>query len=276
LPEPDLSLLIDAARAAGEIACSYTGPEARRWDKPAGAGPVTEADIAVNDMLEERLRAARPDYGWLSEETEDNSDRLDRDRVFIVDPIDGTRGFAEGDKSWAHALAVVEHGEVTAAVIYLPMHDLLYSAERGAGAQLNGAAITASENRDLDRAEILATRPNLEAKHWRKGAVPQFRRAYRPSLAYRMALVAQGRYDGMLTLRPSWEWDIAAGDLILQEAGAICTDRRGAPLRFNNPRPQVNGVIAAGRSLHERLSAALEPRDPDIAPALVLPNDPAA
>lgn len=276
MPEPDLSLLIDAARAAGEIACSYTGPEARRWDKPGGAGPVTEADLAVNDMLEDRLRSARPDYGWLSEETEDNSERLSRDRVFIIDPIDGTRAFAEGQQSWAHSLAIAEHGVVTAAVIFLPMRDRLYSAARGAGAALNGSPISASKNRDLEHAEILATRPNMEAQHWRRGAVPHFRRAYRPSLAYRMALVAQGRYDGMLTLRPSWEWDIAAGDLILQEAGAICTDRRGGALRFNNKRPQVNGVIAAGRPLYDRLSAALEPQDPDVAPALILPSDPAA
>ncbi|MDX2484336.1 MAG: 3'(2'),5'-bisphosphate nucleotidase CysQ [Pseudodonghicola sp.] len=264
--EADLTLLTEAARAAGEIACSYTGPEARRWDKPDGAGPVTEADLAVNDMLEQRLRAARPDYGWLSEESDDNAERLGRDRVFIIDPIDGTRAFTEGARTWAHALAVAEHGVVTAAVVYLPMCDLLYSAARGRGAQLNGAAIAPRDTQDLDQAEILATRPNMAAQHWRAGAVPDFRRAYRPSLAYRMALVAQGRYDGMLTLRPSWEWDVAAGDLILHEAGAICTDRRGARLRFNNPRPQVNGVIAAGRPLYDRLSAALEPRDPDIAP----------
>ena len=264
MPETDLTLLIEAARAAGEIACGYSGPEARRWDKPEGAGPVTEADLAVNDMLEQRLRGARPDYGWLSEETEDNTDRLGHDRVFIVDPIDGTRSFVEGESTWAHALAVVEHGVVTAAVIYLPMRDLLYSAARGAGARLNGEPIRAGETRDLAEAKILATRPNLDPRHWR-GGFPGFKSAYRPSLAYRMALVAQGRYDGMLTLRPSWEWDIAAGDLILHEAGARCTDRTGAPLRFNNPRPQLNGVIAGGGAIHARLTAALAP-DPLVLP----------
>lgn len=253
----DLTLLIDAAREAGRIATGFVGGKARCWDKPEDAGPVTEADIAVNDMLERDLRAARPDYGWLSEETEDSAERLHRDRVFIVDPIDGTRSFVEGGRSWAHALAVAERGRVTAAVIYLPMLDLLYSAAHGQGAMLNGAPIAASARRRLDEAEILATRPNLEARHWRHGNVPQFRRAYRPSLAYRLALVAQGRFDGMLTLRPSWEWDIAAGELILREAGATCTDRCGAALRFNNPRPQVDGVIAAGGALHRQIAAAL-------------------
>ncbi|MCB1312911.1 MAG: 3'(2'),5'-bisphosphate nucleotidase CysQ [Sedimentitalea sp.] len=259
MPAADLALLIDAARAAGRIALGYEGKEARRWDKPKGAGPVTEVDLAVNAMLEERLRAARPDYGWLSEETEDDPERLARERVFIVDPIDGTRSFADGSKTWAHALAVAEGGVVTAGVVYLPMRDLLYSAAAGQGAFLNDNRIAPSARNALDSAEILATRPNMDKLHWRGGQVPGFSRAHRPSLAYRMALVAQGRFDGMLTLRPCWEWDIAAGDLILREAGALCTDRRGAGLRFNNPHPAVDGVIAASTALHDRIREALSP-----------------
>ncbi len=263
MPAADLDLLTEAARRAGDIATGYTGKTARRWDKPEGAGPVTEADLAVNEMLEEMLQAARPDYGWLSEETEDSDARLNRDRVFIVDPIDGTRSFAEGEKTWAHALAVAERGVVTTAVIYLPMLDLLYRAGSGGGAFLNDAPIAVSEQPQLGQSEILAARPNLAAQHWRDGTVPGFGCAYRPSLAYRMALVAQGRFDGMLTLRPSWEWDIAAGDLILREAGAACTDRSGAALRFNNPHPKVNGVIAAGPAVHDQIAAALAPAGPD-------------
>lgn len=258
MPATDLPLLIEAARAAGEIATSYAGKTARRWDKPGDAGPVTEADLAVNRLLEDRLRTARPDYGWLSEESPDGAARLSRERVFIVDPIDGTRSFVEGSKAWAHALAVAEGGRVTAAVICLPALGLLYSAARGQGAFLNGNPIAASARQDLGSAEILTTRPVLNAKNWAGGAVPHFQRAYRPSLAYRMALVAEGRYDGMITLRPSWEWDIAAGDLILREAGAQCSDRTGAALAFNNPEPRQNGVIAAGAALHPGLVAALK------------------
>lgn len=259
MPATDLELLVDAARAAGEIAMTYTGTTARRWDKPGGAGPVTEADIAVNDMLQATLRAARPDYGWLSEETEDSQDRLTRDRVFIVDPIDGTRSFADGSRTWAHALAVAERGVVTAGVVFLPMRDLMYSAAAGQGAFVNERPMAPSDRMTLEAADILATKPNMNASHWRTGQVPGFARAHRPSLAYRMALVAEGRFDGMLTLRPCWEWDIAAGDLILREAGAVCTDRSGAPLRFNNPHPTVKGVIAGGRSVHGLISAALRP-----------------
>jgi len=259
LPAADLHLLIDAAREAGQIATRYSGDTAQRWEKPDGAGPVTEADLAVNAMLEQRLPAARPGYGWLSEETEDTSDRLTRDRVFIIDPIDGTRSFAEGSRTWAHSLAVAERGEVIAAVVYLPRRDLLYAAAKDHGTTLNGAPVRVSGAPDLEPAEILAAKPNLDTRHWRQGQVPQFKRNYRPSLAYRMALVGQGRFDGMMTLRPSWEWDIAAGDLIIREAGGICSDRLGQPLRFNNAHPRLNGVIAAGAEIHQALMARLDP-----------------
>lgn len=257
MPANDLDLLIDAAQRAGEIATQFSGPEAKRWDKPDGAGPVTEADLAVNAMLEDMLPKARPDYGWLSEESEDNADRLSRDRVFIIDPIDGTRSFAAGSRTWAHALAVADKGVVTAAVIYLPQRDLLYTAARGQGARCNGAPIRPSTLTDLTSAEVLAARPILEPHHWQDGVVPGFNRSHRPSLAYRMARVADGGFDAMLTLRPSWEWDIAAGDLILREAGGHISDRVGLPLRFNNPQPQLNGVVAANLDLHRALIAAL-------------------
>ncbi|MCB4457659.1 3'(2'),5'-bisphosphate nucleotidase CysQ [Leisingera sp. McT4-56] len=265
MPATDLSLLVKAAEQAGDIACRYTGPAARRWDKPGGAGPVTEADLAVNAMLEDMLQQARPGYGWLSEETEDSAARLARDRVFIIDPIDGTRSFAEGSRTWAHSIAVAEQGEVTAAVVYLPQRELMYTAAKGLGAACNGNPIKVSSATELASTEILAAKPNLQAHHWLGGAPPAFIRSYRPSLAYRLAKVADGRFGAMLTLRPSWEWDIAAGDLLLREAGGAISDRSGSPLRFNNPHPRLNGVIAGCRALHQALLAALDPSSPGIA-----------
>lgn len=252
----DLELLVEAAEAAGEIATRLAGTGMAHWEKPGGAGPVTEADMAVNAMLAEALRGRRPEYGWLSEENEDDPDRLLRERVFIVDPIDGTRSFLEGAPTWAHALAVAERGVVTAAVIHLPMLGKVYTAAAGEGAFLNGTPIRTGARRDLTGASVLAARPSYAPEHWR-GAVPLVKHAYRPSLAYRLSLVAEGRYDAMLTLRPSWEWDIAAGDLILREAGAVTSDRRERPLRFNNPAPQVDGVVAANPALHRALAGAL-------------------
>lgn len=257
MPAHDLPLLIDAARVAGRVATSFAGKTAQRWDKPGGAGPVTEADLAVNDLLSTTLRRARPDYGWLSEESEDNSDRLNQERVFIVDPIDGTRSFVEGAKTWAHAIAVAERGEVTAAVVYLPLRDRLYAAAKGQGAWLNGTPIRCAPSRLLADATVLAAKPALNAHHWKSGTAPEFERSYRPSLAYRLALVGAGRFDGMITLRPSWEWDIAAGALIVTEAGGRIGDRKSQPLRFNNPDPCLDGVIAGATEVQTALSAAL-------------------
>ncbi len=260
----DLELLIRAAEAAGDIACRYNGPKAQRWDKPGGQGPVTEADLAVNALLEDMLPTARPDYGWLSEETEDGTDRLARDTTFIIDPIDGTRAFAEGSRTWAHSLAIATGGQVTAAVIYLPQRGKMYTAAQGRGAALNGAPITISSLTDLAQADVLTARPNLAVEHWRDRQVPVFNRSYRPSLAYRMAKVADGRAGAMLTLRRSWEWDIAAGDLILREAGGRVSDRFGRALRFNNPVPKLDGVVAGPDALHKELLNALDPDGPGI------------
>ena len=142
----DLGLLCDAARAAGEIAMGFwkTG-RAQAWEKPGDAGPLTEADLAVDRMLKSELISARPDYGWLSEESEDSAARLAHERVFIVDPIDGTRAFITGQEGFAHSLAVAEGGKITAAVVYLPARDQLYAAEPATpGATLNGAPIRPS------------------------------------------------------------------------------------------------------------------------------------
>ncbi|MFT6443910.1 myo-inositol-1(or 4)-monophosphatase [Sulfitobacter pontiacus] len=252
----DLSLLIEAARRSGEIATSFTGKTAQRWDKPDDAGPVTEADLAVNAMLHQTLTAARPDYGWLSEESDDGTRRLGQRDLFIVDPIDGTRSFIEGSDTWSHSLAIARDGRITAAVVFLPMLDRLYAAAAGAGATLNGQSISVSDIATLPEATVLATKPVMEMQHWTKGD-PGFKRAHRPSLAYRLGLVGQGRFDGMVTLRKSWEWDIAAGALIVTEAGGQCTDRTGQPLRFNNPDPRLNGVVAGGDAVHGALLSGL-------------------
>lgn len=258
MPEADLALLADAAREAGRIALRFAKGSARRWDKPDGAGPVTEADLAVNDMLEKTLRAARPDYGWLSEESPDSDARLSRKTLFIIDPIDGTRNFIEGGDKWSHSLAVVENGVPVAGAVYLPVKGKLYTAARGLGAFLNGRPIRVSARAGVRDATMLATKPTYDARHW-PGGVPDVARHYRPSLAYRLALVAEGRFDAMLTLRDSWEWDIAAGAMILSEAGAQVTDRHGATLGFNNAHPQVPGVLAGAGGVHAELLAGLTP-----------------
>ncbi|WP_422075805.1 inositol monophosphatase family protein [Tranquillimonas rosea] len=256
MPAADLPLLIDAARAAGELARPYWRADPQVWDKSGGQGPVTEADLAVDRALRETLLAARPDYGWLSEETADDETRLHRKRVFIVDPIDGTRAFVEGQESWAHSIAVAEQGRITAAVVHLPIRERLYAAARGEGATLDGTPIRVSRATDPDTALVLAARFNFDPQHWRTG-VPGFARHFRPSLAYRLGLVAEGRFDAMLSLRDAWEWDIAAGSLIVSEAGGTVTDRHGAPIGFNSPLRRSSGVVASAPALHTALRARM-------------------
>ena len=252
----DLDLLTNAARKSGDIAKSYFGQSPEIWNKPDDAGPVTAADLAVNAMLLESLGGARADYGWLSEETEDDAIRLDADTLFVVDPIDGTRSFIEGSKDWAHSLAVVHKGNVTAAAIYIPMRDMMFTASLGGGAFLNGGPIKPTTQTQLCDATILTHKANCNKKYWKAGCFPDTKIAFRSSLAYRLCLVAQGRFDAMIALRPTWEWDIAAGTLIVSEAGGTATDQMGRLLKFNNPHPQLDGLVAGGE-IHEPLLAQL-------------------
>jgi myo-inositol-1(or 4)-monophosphatase len=258
LPAHDLALLTEAALRAGEIALRYWKNAPLFRDKGDGQGPVTEADLAVNDMLADRLRRARPDYGWLSEESEDGRARQESERLFIIDPIDGTRAFLAGEETFAHSLAVAERGRVTAAVVYLPALDRLYTACDHGPAMCDGVEVAASLRRDSAGASVLTTNANLLPGLW-PGGVPQVDRNFRASLAYRLCLVAEGRFDAMLTLRDAWEWDIAAGSLIAERAGARVTDRHGAALMFNAAHPQAPGVIAAAPGLHADLMARLMP-----------------
>ncbi|SFR36224.1 3'(2'),5'-bisphosphate nucleotidase CysQ [Litoreibacter janthinus] len=252
----DLKLLIDAAHASGDIARTYFQADPEVWHKDGNAGPVTEADLEIDTMLRTDLLAARATYGWLSEETEDDEARLSHDRVFIVDPIDGTRAFIAGERHFSHSLAISENGRITTAVVYVPMMDLLFAATDSSAATLNGAPIAASSQSVVDGATVLATKPNMDPNNW-VGSVPNIQRKFRPSLAYRLCLVAQGRYDAMLTLRDCWEWDIAAGDLIVRKAGGIVTDRHDSPLMFNSPHPKTKGCHAAGPNLHKALQAKI-------------------
>jgi myo-inositol-1(or 4)-monophosphatase len=255
VPDPgeDTRLLLDAATAAGRIA-------SRRFRTPVEVrekgdlGPVTDVDLEIDAMLHDRLLAARPDYGWLSEESEDGPARLSAGRVFVVDPIDGTRAFIAGEPGWAIALAVVENGRPVAAAIHLPVRGETYCATVGQGAFRDDRPIAASRRDRIDRATVLTARMQMLPEHW-PGGPPPLERHFRSSLAWRMCLVAEGRFDSTLTFRRTWEWDIAAGALIAAEAGALVTDGRGGELRFNSPGAQQDGILVAPHALHARIMA---------------------
>lgn len=246
---PDLKLLLDVAAAAGDIALKYFQSDVDVWDKGDGQGPVTQADLEIDKMLNAKLLGARPDYGWLSEETEDDLKRLDQEVVFIVDPIDGTRSFINGHENFATAIAIARNGVVETAVVHCPVKKLTYSAVLGQGAYLNGDAITNSGASEVNSARVLASGAQMKSTHWRDQP-PPIERHFRSSLAYRLCLVAQGRFDGMITLRDTWEWDVAAGDLICREAGVTVSDKfKGLPV-YNQEKPALAGMIAAAPILH--------------------------
>jgi len=260
LPDPsdDRALLDRAAAAAGQVALSYFRTDLKIVQKPDDQGPVTEADLAVNQVLLEELRGARPDYGWLSEESEDDARRLAARRVFIVDPIDGTRSFIDGQDGFSVAIAVVERGRVIAAAVDLPARQERFTAALGQGAAKNGAPLGLGAGPALGEATVLTARKQLDPQHW-PGGVPPMQRHFRSSLAWRLCLVAEGRFDAMLTFRETFEWDVAAGALIAAEAGAAVTDAQGLAFRFNAPSGLQRGVIAAPAALHARIMAHRAP-----------------
>lgn len=253
MPETDAALLATVVGEAGALALSMADAPGAVVLKADG-GPVSDADLAVDRLLRDGLLAARPDYGWLSEETTDDDARLDRRRVFIVDPIDGTRAFLAGQPTWAISAAVAEAGEVVAAIVHMPALGKTYAACRGDGATRNGRPIAPSGRTSLNAANVLVNANQLATQFWPRG-VPPVQRHFRPSIAYRLCLVAEGRFDATLTFRPSWEWDVAGGDLIAREAGAVVTDAEGRPLVYNRPDPRIPGIIAAPPAIHAALLA---------------------
>lgn len=228
------------------MALGYFGNNPRAWTKDANS-PVTEADIAADRTLFARLTVARPDYGWLSEETADTPDRLRRKRLFIVDPIDGTRGFMEGSLDWCVSVAVVEDDRPLFGVLYVPAREELFDAAAGEGARLNGVPLRVGE-------PVLGGQLRFAGpmRHFRALANAGFRLGERhvtPSLAYRLALVAAGRIDVATATGDARDWDLAAADLLVHEAGGSLCDAEGALIRYNRPDPRHSALIAAAPRL---------------------------
>lgn len=253
----DTTLLVESLREAGVIARKYFRGDYSSWDKGHG-DPVTEADIAIDHKLREMLLAARPDYGWLSEESEDDPARLESDRTFIVDPIDGTRGFLKGRPHFTIVAAVVQDGRPVSAAIYNPISEEMYDAMRGGGARLNGDVVRVSKTDTLEGSRILAPRSYFEPTQEHDLWPESIQTETLSSIAYRLALVAEGKYDAILSLTAKNDWDLAAGDLLLSEAGGRVTAPGGEPLLYNKPQPLQRGALGAGPALYAILKQRLQ------------------
>jgi myo-inositol-1(or 4)-monophosphatase len=239
--QADLDLLREAARQAGRIAMRFFRQDPEVWMK-AGSSPVSEADFAVDRFLRESLLAARPDYGWLSEETADSAARLDALRTFVVDPIDGTRGFLEGLDLWCVSLAVVERGRPIAGVLECPARKQTYWALPGRGAFRNTSRLKV--RRPGAAIEIAGPKPMLEGlpATWRDKLK---RVSHIPSLAYRIARIADGSLDATFVKPNAHDWDLAAADLILSEAGGQVVNGKRERPAYAGPTVS-HGALAAG------------------------------
>ncbi len=258
----DLALIEAAAREAGEVARTAFGRKVEIWSK-GPAGPVTEVDLAIDKLLHEKLIGARPDYGWLSEETADTSARLEKRRVFVVDPIDGTQAFIAHRPQFTISIGVVDDGRAVTGAVYNPIKDEMFLGVVGEGATLNGAPIHVSAAAKLEGASLMAKRGFFAEDQWPE-PWPHMQVSFRPSIARRLALVASGRFDAVILPGFKNEWDIAGGAALVEAAGGRVTDPWGAPLSFNAAEPKAPGLVAAGPQLHalliERLVTLPDPR----------------
>ena len=241
--------LVAIAHEAGAIALRYfeRGGKTSAGVQWKGDGsPVTEADMAVNAFVEERLKALWPGAAWLSEESADDPSRLGAHHVIIVDPIDGTRGFARGDEHWCVAIALCEAGRPVLSVVHAPALGHTYTAAAGAGAWLNGAPLHV-DAAPAPHSDMAVTCPGNLSTALRAVGVEFDYRPKIASLALRIVMVASGVYSAGFTARDCHDWDIAAADLVLQEAGGLLAGLDGRPLLYNQREP-VHGVLTASPS----------------------------
>lgn len=237
----DLALIREAAQEAGQIAMRYFRKDPEVWYKN-GRSPVSEADIAVNRFLHAELLAARPDYGWLSEETEDDKSRLHGDAAFVVDPIDGTRAYVRGDDVWCVSVAVVRNGQSVAGVLACPAREEFFESGSDSGSLKNNEAIHVARAGSGDLIAAPDIVYNRLPEDWTSGLT---RSPHISSLAYRVAMVADGRLAATFIKPNSHDWDLAAADLILRNAGGAIVDVDGARPRYNQDNIR-HGVLIAG------------------------------
>jgi myo-inositol-1(or 4)-monophosphatase len=250
--EREQQVAIAAATAAGAVIRGYYSGTVDVHEKGED-DPVTVADLEANAAIRSIVSSAFPDDGWFSEETADSGERIVRRRVWIVDPLDGTKEFVHHVPEFCVCIALVEDGDPCVAVSYDPIGDRMYTARRGAGTSLNGAPVHTSGTRNLGAARVLASRSEDARGDWTPYK-PHMGVELAGSVAFKLARVAAGDGDATFSLSPKNEWDICAGTLLIREAGGIITDRYGRPLRFNEPDPLRPGLIASNAHLHAPLT----------------------
>jgi myo-inositol-1(or 4)-monophosphatase len=243
----DAALLTDTVREAGALALSLFRTDLKNWIKGTSS-PVSEADIAVNELVGRRLQSATPDYGWLSEESADDASRVGKPLVWIVDPIDGTRAYLAGRDDWCVSVALVQDGRPVIAAVFAPASDEFFFAQRGRGSWLNDAAVHATSGTRLDFSRIAGPKPLVERLNRSGGEISLHPRI--GSLALRLCRVADGKLDAAFAGGQSRDWDLAAANLIVQEANGKMTALSGDTILYNRREVTHGILVAAGRDRH--------------------------
>jgi myo-inositol-1(or 4)-monophosphatase len=246
----DAALLRETVREAGALALSLFRTELKNWIKGASS-PVSEADIRVNDLIETRLRSATPTYGWLSEESADDEERLGKPFVWIVDPIDGTRSYLAGREDWCVSVALVENASPLLAAVFAPASDEFFFAVRGQGAVCNNSAISATSGTELDFSRVAGPKPLIERLSRSPEEIILHPRI--GSLALRLCRVAQGKLDAAFASGQSRDWDLAAANLIVEQANGSMTALSGEAISYNRREVTHGVLVAAGRDRHARI-----------------------
>jgi myo-inositol-1(or 4)-monophosphatase len=245
------NLVKDSILEAGKLALKWFKKDPEQWKKDDGS-LVSKADIEINDLFNKLLKNKNPEFGWLSEENEDDKSRLNKKITFVVDPLDGTKAFLEGKKEFSISVAIVKNGLPISGIVFSPSTDEIFEAEKNKGSWKNNKKVIISNYNRLEKCKMIAFKPMFSHPAW-KEPWPKMDVENRNSIAYRMALVASGQYDAMMALNSKNDWDIAAGDLLISESGGIVTLHTNKKIIYNTENTKKPSVIGTNKAIHEKI-----------------------
>lgn len=241
----------DSIIKAGKIALKWFKNDPENWEKEDGS-LISKVDIEINNLLGRILKKSNPNFGWLSEESEDDKSRLEKEITFVVDPLDGTKAFLEGKKEFSISIALVKNGEPISGIVYSPSTKEIFESEKNKGSWKNKKRIYISKFNELNGCKMVAFKPMFSHPSW-KSPWPKMSIENRNSVAYRMALVASGEFDAMMALNSKNDWDIAAGDLLITEAGGYVSQHNAKKLKYNNVSTKKPSVIGSNKKIYDEI-----------------------
>ena len=250
-PSSEHNLVKESILEAGKLAIKWFRKDPEQWEKDDGS-LVSKADIEINDLLNKLLKNKNPEFGWLSEENEDDRSRLNKKITFVVDPLDGTKAFLEGKKEFSISVAIVKNGLPISGIVFSPSTGEMFEAEKNKGSWKNNKKVIISNYNRLEKCKMIAFKPMFSHPAW-KEPWPKMDVENRNSIAYRMALVASGQYDAMMALNSKNDWDIAAGDLLISESGGIVTLHTNKKIIYNTENTKKPSVIGTNKAIHEKI-----------------------